>query len=420
MKALRIVPESLGTASLGTVILKRTEITSLEVDVRLLPKTVIDVHEEERIRGNLSECLFRHLSQCQPGAQASDTLFTRLTLKDVDLTTCKHTWFTFINLRNLEHLNLEHCVSPDDFLVKIASSVYTPALETFTLLHQTTGEGDKTMDAVEDLLRHPTQTLRKLMLSIREASKLPAVNALRAHRYTLEVLQLDILPSMGTIVDMSPTARESDVESRLHYDCEDLARLVGDLPAIKELAIGLPRVNLLYGDLAGENEDFAGSVDLIASCRRLTRLNILNWPIGYVIVQRPGYAAATAPQVARTAAYVFGRHRQYSLMQDDFLSHDTVGDPTLKIVAFGVNHHATLSPEPAYFVQSKVHALGKTTFSAQAVELAELRKFGSRSDILEHPKRDFNERSRRSFSRNVRSRPHSPGSEGSHHGGWER
>ena len=69
---------------------------------------------------------------------------TSLTLKDVDWSSCKQTWFCYFNLCKLKHLTLEHCTSADIFLIREAPRAATPRLRSLTLLHDLGSHGDRT------------------------------------------------------------------------------------------------------------------------------------------------------------------------------------------------------------------------------------------------------------------------------------
>ena len=165
LRAVRAVPDTAESALLACNALQRGIITELEIDGRLWQNG--DAHEvrEEDDEGGvhdlLTECLFSHLEQVHPGRSPKHDILTSLTLKDIDATLCKHTWFTYLDLCHLKHLRLEHCKGADTFLMRLTSGAATLGLHVFTLIHDLGTHSDRTIHAVEDLLSSPAIQVEK-------------------------------------------------------------------------------------------------------------------------------------------------------------------------------------------------------------------------------------------------------------------
>ncbi|KAK5122598.1 hypothetical protein LTR85_003861 [Meristemomyces frigidus] len=308
LSSIRIVPDTSDTAYLGCAALQLGVITDLEVDARLWQEPMNqddeddhqdsdDSDEENVVQDGLTESIFDHLTKVKPGRVPAYDHLTTLVLKDVDLTSCKHTWFCYLNLCHLKHLTLEHCKAADIFLIQASPGAATPRLHSFVLLHDLGTRGDRTIHAINELLGFPRNTMRKLVLSLRNSCELPSAAKIRAHGKTLHTLLLDVAsdnPGNG-----------AEYHTHLVYTQQALQNIVSHCKSLKELGIAMPGVNLEYMNFGNECQPFATWIDLIAQNLDLATLNIINWPVQYKAQKQLGYYAAKAPQLARLASDVF-------------------------------------------------------------------------------------------------------------------
>ncbi len=320
-------------------------------------------------------------------------VLTQLTLNDINLKMCKHTWFTYVNLQNLKVLRLEHCPRVEDFLEVLASQDNPAGLEALTFVHDADTLIDPNITALDDLLRAKENTLWKLAISLRNATHLPYPDAIKAHGRTLEVLHLDITSESQP----EPAAYQWNSSSPRHYrTCfftyhyEDFKSIVKSCPRLSQLGIAFATSNLNYQNSAHDaGAEFVEGIDLLATSLNLTVLNILNWPgepnPGYTI----GYHEATELKQARLSSDIFHRLSCSRQANGDLLK--TEQHPALEVVAFGVREIGDKPQVSAYFVRSEIKIPGKTFVSAQCVDLQYLQDQDFDVDILDYEARNFDD-----------------------------
>ncbi|KAK3680749.1 hypothetical protein LTR37_021083 [Vermiconidia calcicola] len=413
LRAVRAVPDTAQSASLTCAALQRGVITELEVDARLWQHG--DAHQREHsdededqdqdedtsVHDMLTGCMFSHLERAEPRRIPKHDFLTSLTLKDINLTLSKYTWFTYLDLCHLKHLRLEHCAGADIFLMQLASGAAAPGLRSFRLLHDLGTHADRTIHAIEDLLNFPRHKLRKLELCLRNVPKLPNAAAIRAHSRSLEILLLDIsgngdrCDSTSDWGQPSPSPSVASNDKSLVYDTDAFTSIIESCSSLGQLGVAFPTVGLKYHIFRCQPSVIPHWIDLLAMNLKLTTLNILNWPSDYKRGQNEGYYIAKNLQVARLAADIFQRHRIYDRDCKAFVKLER--HPFLEVVAFGVREHGNESPSPAYFLQSEISVQGKKHKHAQSVSLKELKNHSLDIDVLDYEDRDFEETSRKNF-----------------------
>lgn len=250
-EAVRVVPDTTDTAWLGCAALQHGYITKLEVDARVwqLPHSGDedddDDDEDQTAAEPLTECLFDHLPRVEPGLTPTHDCLTTLILKDIDLSDCKRAWCTYLDLRYLKELNLEHCKGADVFLLKIAPGASTPALRAFSFVHTVADRSDVTTHAINELLQFPRNCLKTLTLCLRNSPELPKKSAIRGHGKTLKKLLLDIT---------SNTATHGVVAGYPTYEYHALESMFESFTALKELGIALPSYGLEYKSFTQEHD----------------------------------------------------------------------------------------------------------------------------------------------------------------------
>ncbi|KAK3686723.1 hypothetical protein LTR37_019515 [Vermiconidia calcicola] len=417
LRSLRAITDTAQSASLTCAALPRGVITELEVDARLWQHG--DAHQHEHsdedadqdedtsVHDILTGCMFGHLERAEPGRVPKHDFLTSLTLKDINLTLSKYTWFTDLDLCHLKHLRLEHCAGADIFLMQLASGAAAPGLRSFVLLHDLGAHADRTIHAIEDLLNFPRHKLHKLELCLRNVPKLPNAAAIRAHSRTLETLLLDISGKgdrrdstidptrLGHWGQPSPSPSVASNDKSLVYDTDTFTSIIESCSSLRQLGVAFPTVGLKYDIFRCQPSVFPHWIDSLAMNLKLTTLNILNWPSNYKRGQNEGYYIAKNLQVARLAADIFLRHRMYDRDCKAFVKLER--HPFLEVVAFGVRENGTESSSPAYFLQSEVTVQGKKHTDAQSVSLKDLKKHNLDIEVLDYEDRDFEETSRKNL-----------------------
>lgn len=136
LQSVRVVPDMSQTAALCSIALQKGSpqaVTSLEVDARDWVGAAHFTHAQHSmaIKDQLVESLFAHLPRSTPGHNGSFDNLTTLVLRDVKLDVSKFTWFTYLSLSKLQHLELRYCKGADVFLLQLTSGPDVPALRTF-------------------------------------------------------------------------------------------------------------------------------------------------------------------------------------------------------------------------------------------------------------------------------------------------
>lgn len=405
LRKVRAVPDNAETALLACSALQRGAVTELEVDGLLWQEG--DAREDEEddeggVHDLLTECLFDHVEYSMPGKVLEYDVLTSLTLKDINLTLCKRTWFGYLDFCHLKELRLEHCRGADIFLMQLASGAAKPGLYSFALVHDLGNTADRTIHAIQDLLSYPKHKVRRLELCLRNANELPDVKCICAHSQSLRSLLLDVAgkahtPSSGP---WSQPTQPPAKHSVLVYDTQAFLSLILSCSSLVELGIAFPDVGLEYKHFSQDCGEFTKWMDMVPKVLKLATLNVLNWPTNYKHGAHEGYYAAKNLQLARLAWDIFMLHRCFDVMTSSFVAFER--HPALEVVAFGVREHGAGSPQPAYFVQSEVRILGKTVSHAQGVPLKYLRDHNLDIKILDYHERDFDETSRKNFGASAR------------------
>ncbi|KAK4545351.1 hypothetical protein LTR36_003531 [Oleoguttula mirabilis] len=417
LKSIRIVPDAPEVLFTACAALQKGRVTDLELDGRYWevsrPPSAAssdaggddqddDEEEEPDLEDPLTGSLFSHLERVKPCRVPRHDTFTRLTLSDIDLTNCKRTWFTYVDLCHLKELRLEHCVGADIFLVTLSAGATTPRLHALTLVHDlSTAQGDRTIYGLEDLLTSPKHTLRTLKLSLRNARELPSVTCIRSHGKTLKRLLLDI--SGRNEVQNGGWDNPGASKYELVYDGMQFESILQSCSSLVELGMAFPEVGLEYNNFGGDCGEFSRMVMEVVRIRvsTLKTLNIINWPKDYQTSGHAGYYAAKVPQLARLACDIFALHRCFDPRTGQFAKE--LHDCRLDVIAFGVREHSSFAPDPVYFAPSEISALSKVRSGASDVSLDHLRARGLRLAILDYPERDFHAGSRKNDG--VASRP---------------
>jgi hypothetical protein len=288
LQGLRAVVDNVESATLACAALKRGTISELEVDARLWEEEPAHEVDEENGHWNddeiihnvqdvLTQTIFEHLERAKPGCPAKHNLLTSLTLKDVDLTLSKHTWFTYLDISTLKKLRLEHCNGVDIFLSQLASGAANPALHSFALIHDLGDRPDRTIHALEEILRFPRNKINHLELCLRNATGLPGAALIRNHGRSLRTLLLDISGKPETD-SRSPDQNTgwgepvpSPKRKYLLYNSTSFESIVTSCSSLRELGVAFPEFGLEYKELR-ENEDLLQwSDNVIKHLRRSPR-----------------------------------------------------------------------------------------------------------------------------------------------------
>jgi len=144
---------------------------------------------------DLVKALFAHVERLPPGLPGNLSALTTLILKDVELEMSLSTWFTFPDVRGLQHLELHHCKDVDMFLMPLVTSAEKPVLVSLVITHSLDPQADRIITMINNLLTSQQQAgakLEKLILSLRNAKQLLHADAICANGDTLHTLVLDI------------------------------------------------------------------------------------------------------------------------------------------------------------------------------------------------------------------------------------
>jgi hypothetical protein len=408
LQGIHAVIDTAESAALTSTALQRGVISELCVDAKFWLEG--QAHEVDgdgsdedtpQVQDAMTTLIFGHLTKAKPGHLAPFDLLETLTLKDIDLSLCKYTWFTYLELPRLHKLELKYCKGADLFLMQFCAKT-TPALKSFILVHDLGRDADRTIHAIEELLRSPRDKITHLELCLRNATSLPSATVIHNHSNSLQTLLLDII---GKRVPAEASRPGPPKPNYLCYSTSDFCAVVEACQSLVELGIAFPEVGLEYDEL-GDCRDFLYWFDgTVMHLPKLATLNVLNWPIGYQFGRSKGYYQTKNLQVARLASDLFKRHNTYDAEAETF--DDEVKDGLLRVISFGVlDLDEATTPPPAYFVQAEVTRLGKKQDSAQSVTLDDLREYGLDGAVLKYDERVFDDGCRKR------------GSDSRVHGGW--
>jgi hypothetical protein len=387
LDSIRVIPDRPQTAALCSIALHKSNpstVHCLEVDARHWADAADFQHAQGMAtKDQLVESLFAHLPRASPGQKGPFGNLTTLSLRDVKLDVSKYTWFTYLSLSKLQRLELRHCKAADIFLLQLTSGADVPVLKAFTMIHDV-GEHspDRSMEAIEQLLKDTGSDIVDLELCLRNAPRLPEVASIIPHGKSLRRLFLDLGSNAGSW----------NIASRkLIYDEDEFQDLLEPCVQLQQLAIALPNVSVEYSALAVESPEFATYITGISNYCQLETLSLLHLPTDYAEIYPRGYFLAKDKALARLVADIFAMHRSQAL------SATTVQSTSLQVIAFGTRERAENHLGPRYFVPSEVKALHKTKIEATQVSLADLQKNGLAGGVFGHERRDFDAASRRLF-----------------------
>lgn len=270
LRSVRIVPDTADPLFTACAALQKGVVTQLEIDGRYWQDVETedsgsDTEEEEDededeadLEDSMTGALFSHLERVKPCRVPLHDTFTRLALRDVNLTDCKRSWFTYLDLCHLKQLTLEHCAGADLFSMKLSNGAATPRLHHLTLVHDLSSQGDRTIYALKDLLTSPRHTLRTLKLSLRNAYELPSDSCMRSHGKTLKRLLLDV--SGKNEVQNNGWDNPGAAKYELVYDAAQFGSILRSCSGLQELGIALPGIGLEYVNFDRDGGEFGDRI----------------------------------------------------------------------------------------------------------------------------------------------------------------
>lgn len=341
VRTVRVVPNEPSIVTIANLALQKKHVVELEVNgLHWQDESNPATNEDGSTHDDLTERLFAHVRRVAPSTPGQFDKLTKLVLREVDLTLCKHTWFTFVNLYELKTPELNYCTGADIFLIHLYDVLHIPKLRSFTLVHDLGSQADRTIHAVNDLLRQTRNSLQTLILCLRSAHQLPEARLVGSKH--LRILSFDISRFPAEPRDERHSLQ---VSQQLHYSQEDFEILVGSCENLTQLGIGFPPIDLEYRDLKKRYPEFSGRIGMLAKCPRLTVLNITNLPVGYHIYLSSGKLEVMDTSLTRLAADVF---YIFSSINDRDAG-SVVGKTwrcSLELLAFGARDRGTRNTTP--------------------------------------------------------------------------
>lgn len=198
VQELRIVPDGIETAGVGRTVLSRGKVRHLEIDGRHWKEDCKDDgrSKEGPCQGDhLAQLLFGYVERVPLGVPGKIDGLTTLVLKDVHMDNVDAPWNTYLDLRNLRALELRHCANAGIFLESIVSRVDRPSLTSITFVHTLAGPAEVTLSKLEQLLSlqgGKKPALEKLVIILRNASRMPRADAISTCKSSLRVLVVDV------------------------------------------------------------------------------------------------------------------------------------------------------------------------------------------------------------------------------------
>ena len=155
-----------------------------------------------------------------------------LSLMHIRLKRCRHdacTLLHYLDLSNLEILNIEHCESWDWFLSTVQQE-HPPRLKAFSIVHEfrDTDASQPAISALDAFVSAITGQLAEIEVILYDAPTFPDIGAINGHRKTLKYLTFDVSSADGTIY---PAGAEGF--RRLLQGCFELGQLAIMLPPAK-------------------------------------------------------------------------------------------------------------------------------------------------------------------------------------------
>lgn len=273
---------------------------------------------------------------------------TKLCLRDIDLELSKHTWFTFIKLQKITDLELKYCKGADIFLIHIYDKAYFPRLQSFSLVHDLGAQSNRSVHAVNELLRYTRSSLHTLILVLHNAHTLP--NVTRIGSNSLRILSFDISHPSDPVANS--WGQNSQTPQQLVYSLEDFDVLVASCKNLAQLGIALPNISLEYRKLEKRYPTYTLYLKGLADHLELTTLNITNLPTGYHTELNTGQSGLQDAALGCLAADIF-----YIFFSDNTLDPGRIMECTfncsLQVLAFGIRDRDPRSHDSQYFSQPR-------------------------------------------------------------------
>lgn len=198
------------------------------------PKARLDV-ETGAIHDHPTTTMFKHLGPAT-SIQAKWPGLRMLWLFGVDFKYCRQTWFTYLELAQLETLHIYLGDNADIFLMELIHQG-APRLRRFALCYQMSQtHSDRTVTAVDDLLVATKHRLERLAVVLRSvpSNEYLDLHIINSHRSTLKELLLDLRSDHGML-----HLPEADQYLKLLHGCF----------ALTQLGLSLPVADTVYTDL---------------------------------------------------------------------------------------------------------------------------------------------------------------------------
>lgn len=409
LKAVRVVPNNTRVAELGLVGMEYGDVTSLEVDGRHWGSDQQNFPPAVNMNGMhdpMVEGLFSHIKRVTTGAPGNLDILTTLILRDIDLEQSQYTWFTYLDLRKLERLELYHCKNVDMFLIPLVSRTVSPPLKSLTIVHSLDAQADRTISMINNLLtlqQGLKSKLEKLVLCLRNANALPKAEAVCAHAESLRVMLFDVKgcsnngnAPVNNGWNGSDDDDDGGLPKYLVYDPENFEKILKCCRGLVELGIAMPYTNLEFANF-DDCGNFAAYTNLLADHLKLTTLNIVNMPLDYKPNRSLSYYAQRDDTLSRLAECIFAAHRRADQRPKGDVRSATFLC-SLESVTFGVRERRRDALSPRHFLPFPAEVpRGKVRYFAAQVGLCEMIREGMDSTILDYEKRDFDLNSRRRF-----------------------
>lgn len=384
LKSIRVVPDGTGTAALCSIAMQKGQsqaLTTLEVDSRDWADVDDCEHADHGVafQDQLVESPFSHVPRVLPSHRGRLDSLTTLVLRDVNLVCSKYTWYTYLNLIELKHLELHHCEGADAFLLELTGGDKIPALKSFTMIHNVGERPDRSLEAFEQVMQDIGYGIRDLHLCLRNAPRMPKRTAIARYGNTLRHLSLDVQSSLG---------HWNTPSGPLVYSQTDFNAMVEACTRIQQLCITFPDIRLEYYRLSASAPAFDLYAKTVAKLRDLKVLSLINLSTDYVGHAPPGYLEAKYMALAGLSPDIFKIYR--SAATDPQLS-------TLKVLAFGSRERDDNCRGPRYFLAVVGQALCRIRHGAAHVSFTELQEEGLVTGVLAYERRDFYAESRKVF-----------------------
>ncbi|KAM0714100.1 hypothetical protein Q7P37_011064 [Cladosporium fusiforme] len=384
LKAVRVIPDGPQTASLCSFALEKgapEAVTSLEVDARHWHDSAEFQHRflMNTKKDQLVESLFQDFPRVGFGQKGRLDHLTTLKLKDVDLLESKYTWYTYLSLEHLTHLEIHYCKGADVFLTNLTKGENDPSLTTLHVVHDLGETPDRTIEAIDHVLEDISPGMVDLQLCLNRVWQLPKVESIAKHGESLRKLLLDY--------------RVRSQSAGPCYSQDDLEKLLQPCACLEELAIPFPKIHLDFKILSAAAPKFEQYVQIIAKYCKVKVLSITGLPSDYENAQSKGvgYIESKNRKLEQLATDVFDL--TYSIDSRDSISRIQ----PLEVLAFGTREREACALAPRFYVPCTFTYLNRTVPGSTQVYLSDLRQNGLSASILEYERRDWDEGSRTFF-----------------------